>query len=283
MVLSENSSLRERLRVLGRSLRIFLHVVLGLVLAIFSGLLFFPDRRYHQGLVRWWHGAFCRILQVRIHCDGVQGQDREPALWICNHVSWLDIPILGALFPVRFVAKAEIAHWPLIGHLARAAGTIFIKRGSGDAASVSDRLVDHLRQGRSCLFFPEGTTTDGQAVKRFYHKLFVAAAPAQRPLQPVLLCYRLGDGLHPLVPFIGDDTFFPHVLALMRGAHIDVHVRVLPTVAVQGRDPRTLARDMEVMMAQQLRCLIADEALGLSTVAVTAEAEALLPSRTEGV
>ncbi len=278
MTLIESSSRGERLRIAWRAWRVFQHVLLGLFLAVFSGLLFFPDRRYHQGLVRWWHRGFCRILQVRVHCDGVQEQ-AAAALWISNHVSWLDIPVLGSLFPVRFVAKAEISRWPLIGHLARAAGTIFIQRGSGDAGSVSDRLVEHLRQGRSCLFFPEGTTTDGLAVKRFYHKLFVAAIPAQQPLQPVLICYRLGDGLHPLVPFIGDDTFFPHVLALMRSDHIDVHVRVLPAVAVQDRDPRTLARDMEMMMAQQLRRLIGDEALGLSTAAATVEE--LLPSRAE--
>lgn len=248
-----------RVRVLWRMLRVLVHVFLGLLIAVFSGLLFFPDRRYHQPLVRWWHAAFCRIVQVRVSWQGEVVE--TPALWISNHVSWLDISVLGALFPVRFVAKAEIAGWPLIGHLARAAGTLFIKRGSGDAGSVRDQMVEVLRQGRSCLFFPEGTTTDGSSVKRFYHKLFAAAGPAQCPIQPVLICYRTREGLHPSVPFIGDDEFFPHALRLLRCDRIDVYVRSLDLVEIQGREPRALAQDMELMMREALAGLILEETL----------------------
>lgn len=251
VALQKKSSLQTRLRLSYRCMRLGLHLVSGAVLAVACGAAFVQYRPYQQPVIRWWHRRFCDILDldIRVHGEPLD----QHAMWISNHVSWLDIPVLGAHFPVYFLSKAEVAGWPVVGWLARAAGTLFIQRGSGDAGKVETQLASHLQAGRNVLFFPEGTTTDGERIKRFFHKLFGAAVKAQVPLQPVLVCYRdEHDDLHPHAPFIGDDEFLDHALDILKGERMVVDVLVLPVVKPDGRDARTLARDMEAVMSEAL-------------------------------
>lgn len=240
-----------RIRLYYRLLRLGLHILEGFLLAVFSGALFFQYKRFQQPVIRWWHKRLCQILNldVRVHGRPVQ----TPALWVSNHISWMDIPVLGSLFHLYFLSKAEVADWPLLGSLAKSAGTLFIRRGSGDAGKVSSDLAGHLAGGRSVLFFPEGTTTDGHALKRFFHKLFGAAVDADCQIQPVLICYRHGDGLHPVAPFVGDDEFFSHALEVLRGEPIVVDVMVLPVEHIEGRDARAVSRHLEQLMGTALK------------------------------
>lgn len=248
-------SLRARLRLYYRFVRLGLHLLEGAVLAVACGAVFVQYREYQRPVISWWHRRFCNILnvEIRVHGEPAGG----PALWISNHVSWLDIPVLGAHFPVNFLSKAEVAKWPVVGWLAKVAGTLFIQRGSGDANQVGSQLADHLRAGRNVLFFPEGTTTDGHKLKRFFHKLFATAIAADVPVQPVLVCYRdETDSLHPLVPFVGDDEFLSHATEILKSNHrIVVDVLVLPLQPLNGRDARTLSRDLEAQMAEALQRL----------------------------
>ncbi len=248
---------RVQLRMLWRITQLGVHLTTGVLIAVSSGLIWMPHSRRHQPVIGWWHARLCRILNVRVrtHGEPLQGT----GLWVSNHVSWLDIPVLGSRFPVYFLAKAEIAGWPVLGSLAKASGTLFIKRGSGDSRQVGSTLAVHLKAGRNVLFFPEGTTTDGHALKRFFHRLFVAAVETDCEIQPALICYRHEDGLHPLAPFIGDDEFFSHVLLLMRADPIDVDVMLLPPVSREGRDARALALHLEQVMGQALAKLIAQK------------------------
>ncbi len=250
-----SDSLTARLRLYYRFARLGLHLVEGAVLAVACGAVFVQYREYQRPVIRWWHRRFCSILNVDIRVHGKPADGH--ALWISNHVSWLDIPVLGANFPVNFLSKAEVAKWPVVGWLAKVAGTLFIQRGSGDAGQVGAQLAMHLRQGRHVLFFPEGTTTDGHKLKRFFHKLFATAIAADVPVQPVLVCYRdETDSLHPLVPFVGDDEFLSHATEILKSNHrIVVDVLVLPQEPLHGRDARTLCRDLEGKMAEALRAL----------------------------
>lgn len=242
-----------KLRMYYRLTRLGLHIVEGFVLALLCGALFFQYRHYQRPVVQWFHRRLCRTLGLDIR---VQGEPVDAsAMWISNHVSWLDIPVIGSRYPVYFLSKAEVAQWPLIGRLAKAAGTLFIQRGSGDSGKVSDQVGLHLKAGRSVLFFPEGTTTNGHSVKRFFSKLFAAAIDTQSKIQPVLVCYRYEDGLHPYAPFIDDDEFFAHVLDILKGEPMVVDIRVLPVEDVAGRDSKELAKHFEALMRQELQAL----------------------------
>ncbi len=248
------SGLRERVRLMGRMSSLTLHLMLGGTLAVGTGMIFMPHHPRYRALVQWWHRRLCRVLGVRIVVKG-QASVRS-ALWVSNHVSWLDIPVLGALFPVFFLSKAEVASWPVLGQLARAAGTVFIKRGSGDSRQVSDQLATLLRVGHNVLFFPEGTTTDGQALRRFFHRLFQAGLDASTCIQPVLICYRREGSLDPWVPFIGDDEFVPHARQLLMLDKVHVEVHVLAELAAEGRDARVLASRVEAVMRHELKKIL---------------------------
>ncbi|HET8731730.1 MAG TPA: lysophospholipid acyltransferase family protein [Moraxellaceae bacterium] len=272
MAASQQDSFFRSVRLYYRFARLGLHLAEGAFLSVVTGSAFVRYQPYQQPVIRWWHRRFCQILDIDIRVHG----EPEPghALWVSNHISWLDIPVLGARFPVYFLSKAEIAKWPLVGWLARSAGTLFIQRGSGDAGQVSDQLAAHLREGRNVLFFPEGTTTDGHRLKRFFHKLFGAATVTDIPIQPVLLVYRdRQDALHPHAPFVGDDAFMSHATEILKGDRIVVDILVLPKEPVAGRDARTLSRDLEARMAAALR-----ELHGVATAEEVAERAAEHPS-----
>lgn len=256
---TREDTLAEKIRLYYRFARLGVHLVEGAVLALLSGAAFVQYRPYQQPVIRWWHRRFCNILNldIRVHGEALEGH----AMWVSNHVSWLDIPVLGSNFPVYFLSKAEVANWPVVGWLARVAGTLFIKRGSGDAGQVMTQLATHLTDGRNVLFFPEGTTTDGHRIKRFFHKLFSAAVQADVPIQPVVVCYRdEEDGLHPHAPFVGDDEFLSHATDILRGGRITVDILVLPLQPLNGRDPRTLAKEIEAQMSEALQKLQRREA-----------------------
>ncbi|WP_435938525.1 lysophospholipid acyltransferase family protein [Moraxella bovoculi] len=140
--------------------------------------------------------TFCRKM---VNSFGVQVVQVEPVpqthgLWVSNHVSWLDIPVVGSVAPVFFLSKAEIGEWFIFGKLAKAGGTLFIKRGSGDVGGVSDQISDFLRGGSSVVFFPEATTTDGKQIKKIYGKLLQSALDTGLPICPVVVAYVDKDG-----------------------------------------------------------------------------------------
>jgi 1-acyl-sn-glycerol-3-phosphate acyltransferase len=251
LAVTQQPSFFLTLRLYYRFARLVLHLMSGVLIMLLSGLVFVQHLPWQQPLMRWWHRRFCHLLNLDIRVQGRPAQGH--ALWVSNHVSWLDIPVLGANFPVYFLSKAEVASWPVIGWMARMAGTLFIKRGAGDADQVIKQLAGHLEQGRNVLFFPEGTTTDGHRLKRFFHKLFNAATITQTPIQPVLICYRdENDGLHPHAPFVGDDEFLSHALEILKGDRITVDIVVFPLQPVGDHDSRALAHEVERIMAAAL-------------------------------
>ncbi|HNI62929.1 MAG TPA: lysophospholipid acyltransferase family protein [Agitococcus sp.] len=232
--------------------RIGTHLGEGFVLGTASGALFKPHQRYQQPVVRFWHRRLCKILGLQIQITGQA--DKRPALWVSNHISWLDIPVIGAHFPVHFLSKAEVEAWPVVGRLAKAGGTLYIKRGSGDSKAVAKQMAEHLQVGRSVLFFPEGTTTDGAGLKRFFHHLFHAACVTGSDIQPVVLRYKDQRGnIHAVAPFIGDDEFSDHLLKVLQEQQIHVELKVLPRVSVYGKDERSLAKELQAMMAAALQ------------------------------
>ena len=172
----------------------------------------------------------CRCLGLDIHIHGARPSGN--ALFAGNHISWTDIPVLGSVQPVRFLSKSEVAHWPLIGWLARQGGTLFIKRGGGQARQIKAGIAEKLRAGESVLIFPEGTTSAGLTVLPFHGLLLKAAAESAVPIQPVTISYRRNNHPDHLAPFIGDDEFHSHLITLLRKPSPRVDVFFHPPVIV---------------------------------------------------
>lgn len=199
-----------------------------------------PPDAAQLALVRRWLGWAARTLGVRIRLEGARPD--TTSLVVANHVSWLDIVVLGSALPVVFVAKAEIRRWPLIGWLAALAGTIFIRRGGKHAAETAGQaMVRMLEACVSVAVFPEGTTTDGRQVRRFHPRLLAAAQAAGVPVQPVALTYPHERGVHPSVPFTGSDSFLRSALRVLRARDVVAEVHVCPPLP-PGEDRRRLAQ-----------------------------------------
>jgi 1-acyl-sn-glycerol-3-phosphate acyltransferase len=183
------------------------------------------------------------VLAVRVRVHGTPLPARGPLLVVANHVSWLDPYTLNAVVAARFVAKSEVARWPLVGGVARGFGSFFIVRGSvRDAARTKDRVAEALRAGERVGAFPEATTTDGAQVGAFHGALFQAAIDAGVPIQPVAVRYTDVDGTPSDAPvFVGDMTLAASLARVLAAPTLHADVRVCPAIPIAGWDRRELA------------------------------------------
>ena len=219
----------------------------GFYLIYRHGLYKDPNNPVNTRYVQYFCRRLCEVFNIEVQVHGVI--PREPALWVSNHISWLDVAVLGSGARIFFLAKAEIEKWPILGNLAKGGGTLFIKRGSGDSIRIREQITEFLKQDIPVLFFPEATTTDGTKVKKVHGRLLGAAIEAQRPVQICVICYVNQNGeLDMVAPFIGEMTFAEHVQRVLEMPKVTAHLMTLPTVAVTGHTVETLTREVEQQM-----------------------------------
>ncbi len=173
-----------------------------------------------ETLPQWYHRRCCRILGFRVERRGQQSR-AHPTLYVANHVSYFDVMILGSLIRGSYVAKAEVAAWPLFGWLAKLQRTVFVARRGRDAGNNRDEISARLQAGGDLVLFPEGTSSDGNRVLPFKSALFAVAerAPLGRPLciQPVSISYTrlddvpMGRYLRPFFAWFGDMELVGHL------------------------------------------------------------------------
>jgi 1-acyl-sn-glycerol-3-phosphate acyltransferase len=204
----------------------------------------------------YYHRLVCRILGVRVMFSGKRPQ-RGPMLIASNHVSWLDIVVLSAMAPVSFVAKKEVASWPLFGSLARLQRTVFIDRDRRHTTGNSrDDMRERLLGGDILVLFPEGTSSDGRRVLPFKSSFFGAAEIDGVLVQPVSIAYRgqrnlpMNRRLMPSYAWYGDMELAPHLLEALSTGPVEVAVTCHPPLSRSGELSRkALARHAE----QQVR------------------------------
>ena len=177
-----------------------------------------------------YHRLVCRILGVRVEIIGKAPGD-GPLLIASNHVSWLDIVVLSSVAPISFVAKKEVAKWPLFGSLARLQRTVFVDRERRHATGGSrDEMRKRLAAGDILVLFAEGTSGDGRSVLPFRSSFFGAADMPGVLVQPVTLAYRghrnlpMNRRLLPAYAWYGDMEMVPHLLGAVRSGPIEVTV-----------------------------------------------------------
>jgi len=193
-----------------------------------------------------WALTLLALLAIKLEVSGEPAQ-RGPVLLVANHISWLDIVVLMATCPCRFVAKAEVGHWPLLGTLATGLGTLFVTRESPrDAVRVVHQMAEHLQAGDLLAIFPEGTTSQGTQLLPFHANLFQAAVSAGAPVQPVALQFiDAASGEPSLAPcYINDDSLLQSIWRTLTVPTLCAAVRFGEPQNVLGRDRRALARDV---------------------------------------
>lgn len=212
-------------------------------------------RRITAGWSRELLGS-CGVEVRRIAQAGaVELVEASGCMFVANHVSWLDIFVVNSVAPARFVAKAEIRRWPLIGRLVHDAGTIFIERGRRHAVhGVIGKLVGALRAGQPVMVFPEGTTNDGRSLHRFHANLIEASVEAGAPLVPLVFRYLdRAERLSEAVEFVGDTSFMASLWRII-GAPVTV-AELMTLDSIEPREQQTrhdLARLVEAAIADAL-------------------------------
>ena len=229
-----------RLRLAWRLARVVLHLLAGLA----TCALVFPwaRRKLRDALTRRWSRRLLAICKVRVE-QAPGAPVLEHALFVSNHISWLDIFVINSLHPCRFVAKAEIRAWPVLGWLVAAAGTVFIARGNRrELRHIFKGIVSVLEEGERVAFFPEGTVARQGQVLPFHANLFEAAIDAAVPVQPCALAYLdEAGGWHPNVDYVGEITFVDSMLTILRGGTIRARLTCLAPLEAAGAHRRELA------------------------------------------
>jgi lyso-ornithine lipid O-acyltransferase len=178
--------------------------------------------------VQWLQRSCRRVLRVFNVELQVEGPIPLTGLLVCNHLSYLDILVLGALAPAVFVAKKEVKSWPIFGWFAVLAGTVFVNRCSRSQTGRAAQQVDSvLGNGMLLVLFPEGTSSDGQDVLPFKSSLLEPAVSGTRPLSACFLHYRIDDGdVGEEVCYWRDMTFLPHLVNLLTKSRIFACIRL---------------------------------------------------------
>lgn len=233
------STLRSHARVI----RVLWVIALGLTIAgaftLMERLRIGNSMARRQRWTSWFMARLSAALPFRVTVSGKLPS--QPTLWVSNHVSWTDIPLLGMLAPLSFLSKAEVRTWPVAGWLALKAGTLFIRRGSGDSKLIQKQIGQHLLGNHSLVIFPEGTTTDGRSLRTFHGRLLSSAIETGVALQPVAIKYVRAGKPDPIAPFIGDDDLLSHLRRLFANEVSEVHIQLLPTITSQGKERAALA------------------------------------------
>lgn len=214
-------------------------------------------------ILRLWHRLILKALGIRVRAVGTLS-DKRPLLVAANHVSWTDIMAIGAVADVSFIAKAELAGWPVVGWLSKLQRTVFVarerKRESGQQAS---EIAERLSGGSAMVLFAEGSTGDGNQLMPFKSTLFGAAKLALDEssvetvyIQPLAIAYTrlhgmaMGRRQRGIASWIGDMDLWPHIKILLAEGAIDVELHFGEPIAFSAESRR---KEASQAMESQVR------------------------------
>ncbi|MCL5237273.1 MAG: 1-acyl-sn-glycerol-3-phosphate acyltransferase [Nitrospirae bacterium] len=195
----------------------------------------------------WWARSCCSVLGIYITPTGTYDRDKIFFI-ISNHCSYIDILVIGSIMPSVFISKKEVDSWPLLGSLARLAGTIFVNRESKTASvKALEEIQERLRNGISVVAFPEGTTNDGLHIKAFKSTFFKAPINTKSPILPISLIYSglngspVGHATRDMIAWHDAMHFLPHFWELMGIKRIDVRIHFNPQIHDVAQDRKALS------------------------------------------
>lgn len=212
------------LRFSWRAVALIIWLFIGLAILWFAfGFMSFTRQ---QRTIAWWSKGLIKGCQIQVQYLG--RVPTQPVLFVLNHVSWLDIFVLNQQRATAFVAKKEIKRWPIVGSLVSKAGTIYIDRDQRHAIQqVVQQLEQKLQRNQAVGVFPEGKTSDGLHVQRFYSSLFAVALRTQIAIQPVALRFYDGAQRSGRIAFVGNQSLVRNAWYVLSKPHVRIECEFL--------------------------------------------------------
>ena len=193
-----------------------------------------------------FHKLIIWLINIKIIKEGKITKHKKGILFVSNHLSYLDIPVLGSLLPSKFVAKDEVSSWPVFGYLAKIGNTIFIKRMRKNLFKDKDAIQKEIEDGFKVILFPEGTTSDGNSIKKFKSSLFECINSSDRliKVQPISICYvrknNLPMGMYSrrFIAWVGETSMVSSMKEFLSSGSITVSLIFHPEVSMSRFDNR---------------------------------------------
>lgn len=238
-----------------RAIRFALHLAYGLLIALVYPWFRLSLRRR---ILQSWSRGLLQIFNVKIVLAANDSlHSLRHGMIVTNHISLLDVFVLNAIVPMRFVAKSEVRGWPIIGWLCARAQTLFIERGKArSAARINLQLVELLQRGECLAVFPEGTTTDGAEVAHFHASLLQPALDADVAVHPIAIRYQNAQGQRSLAAaYIDDLSFGESLWQILCTQNLQVCLLASPPLQGLPNDRRALALGAHTAIVAKLRVL----------------------------
>lgn len=234
----------SQLRAIGKLCLFIPHLVWG----IFSIYVIFPKLNQTQKnkRIEAWAGALLAKLAIKLVVKG-NPPTTGPVLLVSNHISWLDILVMHASKHCRFVSKADVKHWPILGALATGAGTLYIERESRrDAMRVVHHMCEALQNGEILAVFPEGTTGNGIEMLPFHANLLQAPIVCNIPVQPLALRYLdpQSGQTSQAMSYVGDESLLDSLWRTLKAKGVTAHVTYGEPQRSNGRSRRMWSDDL---------------------------------------
>ena len=220
--------------------KFFVFALSTLILIFLKTFLQFFSKKISQKIVQIFHKLVLWLVNINVEVLGERSFDDLPTIYVSNHLSYLDIPVLGSILDGRFIAKNEISNWPIIGFLSKVGNTIFINRNLRFLKTNKSIIFDYISRGDKVILFPEGTTSDGIRVLRFRSSLLASLEQKNILIQPIVIKYQRINGipvnrwLKPIIAWYGDMDLKPHLINILKLFSIQAKIIFLPPL--NGRD-----------------------------------------------
>ena len=236
--------------------QVWFHVIVGLT-TLFTQFPF-ADRQKKNKLIQAWSKRLLAIFGIHLHLKNPELLPKTPFLLAANHISWMDIHAINAFKPIRFVAKSDVAGWPIFGWMAKQLGTIFIKRDSARHGKRVAEEISKVLEFESVCIFPEGTSSVGEGVLPFKPNLFESAVIAQVPVYSLAITYRSSvTGVRSEAPaFVGDMGLLESMARILQDRQLIVELSFLPPSGaspVAPQDRKWLALHSQEAISNELK------------------------------
>ena len=237
---------------------IFISTIFLIVLKIVCQII---SKNLSYKIVQIFHKSILWLINININVIGNPSKNKKGILYVSNHLSYIDIPILGSLIPGKFVAKSEISDWPIIGFLCKIGNTIFIKRNIGYLKKNKTLIKNQINNGENILLFPEGTTSDGLRVLDFKSSMFFSLEREDLIIQPVVIKYKTVNGLPinryimPMIAWYGDMELKHHILNVVNSFSISATIIFLKPINSKNYHDR---KDMTFMLQNVIELTYSD-------------------------